>query len=617
MADTQDSGLDVVKTGSGKSAGVANESVLQQMEELYARKLAERNSFLSSLADASAWWSGGVAGPTQGLAQRAEVREKQDKELLGLQSDIANKRVTLNMLRDAMGSMVPPGGATTPTAGASGAPAPSIGGTNVAGGAVSTEGGPMPDGSQRVTGGAPLPAGWGMYQGVPVPPEYYATIRTALSHGDLASADKAFKEYSAVKAKAELESMYNLDQYTPITTTIMVQGKPTTVTLLKGEMRTYQLTGKLPSFIQTGPNEAVTKEAVNASKKAPAPAAPAPATPAPAPAAPAQDVPFVPKNKKIDAFSSITNPAPEARPVSMASAPREEPSTIANLADKALTFLSGSSSAQAAEPFPKEKQLPAVVVTPNKQTSKPTLYGVEERGRQQQADIERQKEQVQSELKATQKEREEAGAYISKIQQQAKRADEVKRAATQIINHATEKPEEYGYHKQTDVPGWIVGATHEVPILGPTVEGIREKLQGADAAERRNISDSNALKLGIDYAVKEFTGTGTRTGAELFRRAAEAKGVGVNQTAKSNIYNAMLIGVEYAKAADQAKAWQEYSSRVEKTGAVPNPYEFLNSPANLAIEAKWKRYLNDNLPTEVGSDKSRKPLESLIKRKEK
>ena len=592
-ANQQESGLDVVKTGTGKGAGVVNESILKQMEELYARKLAEKNSILSSLADASAWWSGGVAGPSQALAQRAEARETQDKNLLALQSDIANKRVTLQMLKNAAASLVAPGG--IPPGGA-----PTVGGAGVVGG-EGGEGGAQPAGG-RITGGTPIPPGWGMYNKTPIPPEYWATISSALSHGNLEAAEKAFKEYSAIKAKAEVESMYNLDQYTPITTTITVQGKPTTVTLTKGQMRTYELTGKLPSFIQTGPNEAVTREAVDASKKAPPAATPAPA---PAPSAPTV-LPQPTKKDKSDIFSQNME-APIAKP---------EQSTLAGIADKALTFLTGSQTAEAAEPFPKEKQLPAVVVTPKGAPSKQPSYGVEERGREQQLALEKEKELHQADVKATAKEREEAGAYISKIQQQAKRADEVKRAATQIISHAKEKPEEFAYHRQTDVPGWISGATHEVPILGPTVEGVREKFQGADAANRRNITDSNSLKLGIDYAVKEFTGTGTRTGAELFRRAAEAKGVGINQTAKSNIYNAMLIGVEYAKAADQAEAWREYADKMKRSGGVANPYEFLNSPTNKAIEAKWKRYLNENLPSEEGGDKSRKPLDTLIKKKE-
>ena len=603
MAENTESGLDVVKTGSGKGAGVVSESVLQQMEALYERKLAEKNSIMNALADASAWWSGGVAGPHQALAERQRIREEQDKNLLAMQSDIANKRVTLNMLRESLASMTPPG--TAPTSGAT------VGGAGVTGGGATTGGASVGEGGQRITGGSPIPPGWGTYKGVPVPPEYWTGIRTALSHGDQKGADDLFEKYAGVKAKAELDSMYNLDQYTPITTTVIVGGKPTTVTLTKGQMRTYELTGKLPSFIQTPDGQAVTREAVDPNApKAPPKAAPVvPA--APATEAPVKELPQPTRKNKQDIFSGIVAPTTQV-------AAKAEPSALANFADKALTLLTGSTTAEAAPSVtPGERQLPAVVVTPKPRptTDKP-LYGVEERGREQQHELDIKKEKEQTALKATGSELEKAGAYISKIQEQAKRADEVKRAATQIISHAKERPEEFAYQKQTDVPGIIAGATYNVPILGPTVENIREKFQGQDAIGRRNITDSNSLKLGIDYAVKEFTGTGTRTGAELFRRAAEAKGVGVNQTAKSNIYNAMLIGVEYAKAADQAEAWDKYQQSVKKSGGVPNPYEFLNGPTNKAIEAKWKRYLNENLPSEEAPDKTRKPLDTLIKKKE-
>jgi len=81
-----------VKEGSKGKAIVANESVLTQMQDLYKQKQAEKNYFLQDLADASAWWSGGAAGPTAGLAQRAVVRNAQDKQLQDLQASIAGQQ---------------------------------------------------------------------------------------------------------------------------------------------------------------------------------------------------------------------------------------------------------------------------------------------------------------------------------------------------------------------------------------------------------------------------------------------------------------------------------------------------------------------------------------------
>ena len=91
---TEPSALDVlsVKEGSKSKPTVANESVLAQMKNLYEQKQAEKNYFLQDLADAQAWWSGGVAGPSAGLAQRAQTRAAQTKDLQDLQAGIAGQQ---------------------------------------------------------------------------------------------------------------------------------------------------------------------------------------------------------------------------------------------------------------------------------------------------------------------------------------------------------------------------------------------------------------------------------------------------------------------------------------------------------------------------------------------
>jgi len=49
-------------------------SLLAKMEELVKQKEAEQSGLMSSLQDATAWWSGGAAGPGEALARRAEQR---------------------------------------------------------------------------------------------------------------------------------------------------------------------------------------------------------------------------------------------------------------------------------------------------------------------------------------------------------------------------------------------------------------------------------------------------------------------------------------------------------------------------------------------------------------
>ena len=133
--DTQTPGLDIipadasVKEGSKGKPVVANESVLAQMQDLYKQKQAEKNYFLQDLADASAWWSGGAAGPSAGLAQRAQTRALQTKELQDLQAGIAGQQNAIQNRNAFFGngnlSGLPAGGAPSSSAtapAASGAP---------------------------------------------------------------------------------------------------------------------------------------------------------------------------------------------------------------------------------------------------------------------------------------------------------------------------------------------------------------------------------------------------------------------------------------------------------------------------------------------------------------
>lgn len=162
-----------VRMGTAAKPIIANESVLAQMEKLYRDKLARSSGFLQDLADASAWWSGGVEGPTRGLALRAQTRAAQEKELEELARNIATTKVGMAQLQEA-------GGALQPT----GTSAP------VMGGAPTTTG-----------GGATMPAGWGTYRGVPVPPEVFQSINAYIRLGDITKANAVFAEYAKTRGQ--------------------------------------------------------------------------------------------------------------------------------------------------------------------------------------------------------------------------------------------------------------------------------------------------------------------------------------------------------------------------------------------------------------------------------
>jgi hypothetical protein len=59
------------------------------MQKLIAERETQKGSFLESLKDANAWWSGGAAGPGESLARRAKEREEAEATTFGMKSQIA------------------------------------------------------------------------------------------------------------------------------------------------------------------------------------------------------------------------------------------------------------------------------------------------------------------------------------------------------------------------------------------------------------------------------------------------------------------------------------------------------------------------------------------------
>jgi hypothetical protein len=74
---------------SGKSPVGVDPSLLENMQKLIAERERQKGSFLESLKDANAWWSGGAAGPGEALRARAKEREEQEATTFGMKSQIA------------------------------------------------------------------------------------------------------------------------------------------------------------------------------------------------------------------------------------------------------------------------------------------------------------------------------------------------------------------------------------------------------------------------------------------------------------------------------------------------------------------------------------------------
>lgn len=98
-AETPTPGLTSGMVGKGAKATVANEGVLANMQRLLEEKTAQRNGFMEAMKDAAAWASTDVGGPSRALAERARTREEEDKNLFGLQAQIAAQKLKMDQLK--------------------------------------------------------------------------------------------------------------------------------------------------------------------------------------------------------------------------------------------------------------------------------------------------------------------------------------------------------------------------------------------------------------------------------------------------------------------------------------------------------------------------------------
>jgi soluble lytic murein transglycosylase-like protein len=236
---------------------------------------------------------------------------------------------------------------------------------------------------------------------------------------------------------------------------------------------------------------------------------------------------------------------------------------------------------------------------------------------------------VEAASKAREKEAEDAGTFIAGVEKQAAGAKEIEGAAERVLKHAKEHPEEFGLAEKGGVAGAILSAPGVVPYVGEHAAKGMEKLYattlGKDANVRRNKTNNDAAKLGLDFAKQTFAGSGARLGLGLVDMAQKAKGVGTEHTAESNILNATLIDIAAKKSQKQAAAWTQFKDENPKATA----YDFIQSKVNKQIEADMDADLRRRLPKEVAeleggsapsrtyedADKERRYQEFLKKKK--
>ena len=213
---------------------------------------------------------------------------------------------------------------------------------------------------------------------------------------------------------------------------------------------------------------------------------------------------------------------------------------------------------------------------------------------------------------STKEERTKAGDFISKLEENGKRAGDISIAANQVIDHATRRPSDFGITEHAGILPAAIGSVTHLPYVGGSLDKAYAKLAlPEESIKERNKTDTNAQKLGLDFAQQMFAGSGARLGAALEKMAIDAKGVGTQYTAESNVMNSAIIRAAAQKAKEQSALWSEYKNSHENA----DPYDFIQSPENQAVEDKYEKqlkqefpkYFNDKtIPPKVGEERPTK-----------
>ena len=80
--------------------------LLKNMQQLINEKEKQKNSFLEGLRDATAWWSGGVAGPAEALQNRAIEKDRQDAELFGMKAQLSQAKTAQQLQQTRRANML-------------------------------------------------------------------------------------------------------------------------------------------------------------------------------------------------------------------------------------------------------------------------------------------------------------------------------------------------------------------------------------------------------------------------------------------------------------------------------------------------------------------------------
>jgi hypothetical protein len=231
------------------------------------------------------------------------------------------------------------------------------------------------------------------------------------------------------------------------------------------------------------------------------------------------------------------------------------------------------------------QKIPAAGATPAAVSAAPVnprLSTIE----QHQIDVQKAKDAAESSKAGSTIEEQEAAKLVSSLESKSKDRDQTKIAAQTIIDEAKNNPKAFGYQQQ----GGILGTAAAAPVVGEGVSNMYAAASG-DAKTRARVDAASTL-LGVENTKDLFGGIGARIGAQLMGVGTTAKGVGTHLTAEDNLKRARFVQMGVDKANEQAAAWQQF----KESGG--NGFQFMQSPENKRIEAKYETMLSNEFPSE-------------------
>ena len=524
-------------------------ALLENMQNIIAEREARKNSFGQAMRDATAWWSGGMAGPGEALAKRDRQREEFDATTFGMKRDLAQNKIAQQQAQNNQRMLFGAPAAPTTSAGSGQT------GEQMAGVAPSNA-----PGAAAAPAGAPGTPQGGLISLVRDP-----ALRESISKQAMRDQNGAFTAIQSYLAKNAEDPQLVKEVRAAIANGWIKPELIPAVVLTKmvgsgafdpKDIRTPGGTGQTMPFSTaasmspTAPGAKIPPAGVRpAATPAAAPAmgapAPAPAMGAPAPAAPAP-TPVAPVNKP-----PVT--AAPAAPAPVTAAPAAKP--------PALPHMQSLPQITAPEAAP--------LVLPSLQTgfTPGTKEDLDTKQKSAEARIGLNVEQQKPIEKA-------AGDSAVALTSAASKAKDNIQQYDMAESILRQYPKAFGISQDGSVTAMLsqlIGPGVTVPIVGtlkaPGLEEARAQKLGPKALAARATFDSLASRFATDYANQNLTGEGrgTLSNADL-KMAGVAKGLSKETPAASNLIFAILNRENEQMLLERGNAWKKYQQDMRSAG---------------------------------------------------